>query len=123
MVPRSRHPLLRVVPSSLVSPIVTGTFPFSMKFARTSSLEIKRVFPSLTSSLKYNPEQLPWEAKAVFEWVLGLSRGVWKHGVNTLSCVEKDQLILGSALPVEGDMFTPAELGADREIDELLKNK
>ena len=44
MVTRSRHPLSRVVPSSLVSSIVTGTFPFYRKFARTSSLEIKRIF-------------------------------------------------------------------------------
>ena len=29
--------------SSLVSPVVTGTFPFARKFARTSSLEIKRL--------------------------------------------------------------------------------
>ena len=44
MVTRSRHPLSRVAPSSLVSPVVAGTLPFSRKFLRTSSLKIKRMF-------------------------------------------------------------------------------
>ena len=42
MVPRTGHLLSRRFPSSLVSPVVTGTFPFARKFASTSSLEIKR---------------------------------------------------------------------------------
>ena len=32
---------------------------------------------------------------------------------NTLSSVEKNQLLMGSALPVEGAMFTLAGFGAD----------
>ena len=42
-----RHPLstrFPYFPSSLVSPVVARTFPFARKIARTSSLEIKRIF-------------------------------------------------------------------------------
>ena len=38
MVTGSRHPLSRRFPSSLVFPVVTGTFPFARKIERTSSL-------------------------------------------------------------------------------------
>ena len=39
MLTRSRHPLCRRVHSSLISPVVAGTFPF----ARTSRVEIKKI--------------------------------------------------------------------------------
>ena len=45
MVTRSRHPLSTRFLSSLVSPVVARTLPFARKIARTSSLEMKRIFP------------------------------------------------------------------------------
>ena len=39
-----RHPLSRRFPSSLVSPVVAGTFPFARKIARTSSLKTKKTY-------------------------------------------------------------------------------
>ena len=45
LVTRRRHPLSWRIPPSLVTPaVVAGTFPFTRKFARTSSLVIKKMY-------------------------------------------------------------------------------
>ena len=55
MVTRSMHPLSRRFLSSVISPVIARTFPFARKLTRTSSLEFKGIFTSVTLSLQYNP--------------------------------------------------------------------
>ena len=105
-----RHPLSRRFPSSLVSPVVAGTFPLARRIARTFSLKTKkRISKFYLQFAVYSRTlgQLPCKAKASVEKVLELRRGVGSHGVKL------NQLMLGSALPVEPDMFILAGLRAD----------
>ena len=98
MVTRSKHPFSTRFPSSLVSPVVTRTLTFAKKIARTSSLEIKEFSASFSFCLQYIPGL--WNS-CLAKPRQSLNRScdcVEVFGnmlYKTLSCVEKDQLIIG----------------------------